>query len=175
MVIPYTSIDLAYAPVDVAEAPAPPKSGYSFLGRAFTLQAFIGGDAQERFTFQRSITITVKVTDADIAAAGGDIRNIVIQRYDEALGVWIDLPTTFDLVAQTVSATVRSLSWFVMAAKVAAAATPTPTPTPTPKLVPGDIYLSGSSGWWPGLAILGLFLVLFGGLALRYAAAKRNE
>jgi len=62
-------------------------------------------------------TITVRYTDADLAAAGGDPSLLALSRYDEATGQWVIIPTTLDAPAKALSAATDQFSqWMVVAA-----------------------------------------------------------
>ena len=83
------------------------------------------------------ITITVRISAAEVVLAGSREENIVIQHYRE--GAWAQLVTEVDLGRSTATAQVDSLSIFALTVNE-----PEPTPTPistdipigTPTLVP---------------------------------------
>ena len=103
------------------------------------------------------ITVTVALSAADIALAGGQEDNLVIQHYKGMETGWTALSTDVDFAAATASALVDSLSVFALTVvtgeekpeptleatpqptvEVLPTALPaaTPTPTPTPKPMP---------------------------------------
>lgn len=59
-----TTTELLYTEVT---APATSPSGYVFAGKAFALDAYQDGAAQESFTFAKAITLTLEYSDADVA------------------------------------------------------------------------------------------------------------
>lgn len=166
-----TPIEVAVTPKTVADIPATPPAQTAIVG-VFTIEAFKGGELQSGFVFSKAITICTKVTQADMDKVKGDVTKIRIMRFADDTKQWIALTTSVDppVAGSPACATVRSLSTFALAVTGQVA----PTPTPTPKLPVGDIYLSGPTTWWVGLAVLGLFLILFGGLAIRRNTNKRN-
>jgi thermitase len=61
-------------------------------------------------------TITVRYTDADLAAAGGDPNLLALSRYDEAAGQWVVIPTILDAQTKTLTAATDKFSeWMVVA------------------------------------------------------------
>ena len=98
------------------------------------------------------ITVTVALSESDIALAGGEEDNLVIQHYKGVEIGWIALSTDVDFAAATARAMVDSLSVFALTVKrgedkpeptqeatpqatvkVPPTPVPTATPTPTPK------------------------------------------
>jgi len=121
--------------LEVAPAEAPPGT-LRFSDRLFNIEMFDAqGNPVPNFRFLKPVTITVKLTEADIAAVGGDLSKIVIQRFIDLAGEWIDLPTTFDLATKEASATTLSTSFFTLVLQgvtVAPSPIAAPAPTPTP-------------------------------------------
>ncbi|MCX5992121.1 MAG: fibronectin type III domain-containing protein [Chloroflexi bacterium] len=67
-------------------------------------------------TLSQPITITVKYSVEDVAAAGGDPNNLVLAYYDETAGEWKPLDTTVNTSDKTLSATTNHFStWAVLA------------------------------------------------------------
>jgi outer membrane protein assembly factor BamB len=65
--------------------------------------------------------ITAKYSEADLAAAGGDSKNLVLAYWDEAAGRWKVLKTTVDTASMTLSASTTHLSTWAVLAKTASA------------------------------------------------------
>ena len=66
------------------------------------------------------VTITVHYSDADLETCGGNPSLLTLARYDTDAGKWVDLPTTVDTAAQTLTArTDRFSKWMVLAAEPA--------------------------------------------------------
>jgi hypothetical protein len=66
-------------------------------------------------TLSQPVTIMVKYSDEDVAAAGGDPNNLVLAYYDEAAAKWNPLTTTVSATDKTLKATTTHLStWGVM-------------------------------------------------------------
>jgi hypothetical protein len=75
-------IALVYTPVETVTAPA----DFSFVGRAFDLDAYQGGVLQPDFSFGGSVTITLYYTDADVA--GLDEESLLLEYWDGS--GWVD-------------------------------------------------------------------------------------
>jgi len=82
----------------------------------------------------KPITIMVQVSEAEVAFAGGDGANIVIQHYRD--GAWTPLATAFDFGTSMATAQVDALSIFALTIRA-----PTPTTFLTPNLtaIPPEI------------------------------------
>jgi LPXTG-motif cell wall-anchored protein len=85
----------------------------------------------DNFVAGKPVTVTIGYTDADALEASG-ARNLVIMKYDEAIGAWTALPTTVNLTAKTISAQVRSFSLFGIGAPVEVVVPAEPTATAVP-------------------------------------------
>ena len=87
-------------------------------------------------------TITVRYTDADLAAAGGDPNLLALSRYDETTGQWVVIPTILDAPTKTLTATTAQFSeWMVVARP------PASSPWPiTGILLGGLVPLVGACG-----------------------------
>ncbi|MCX6020145.1 MAG: hypothetical protein NTZ05_00135 [Chloroflexi bacterium] len=102
--------------------PAPPVGGY-YLGTTFTTSLMNGNTAVRNL--DSSLTLTVKLSDADIAAAGGDTDQLRVVRYDEASKTWMPLDgLTVDLANKTISGTTKQTGLFAVTIAV-----PTPEQT----------------------------------------------
>ena len=87
------------------------------------------------YSFARPITITARLDPDDIAIAGGDESNVVIQHYHDSDAGWTPLPTTADFAAATAQAQVSSLSTFAVSIRTVQATVTLPTlPTPAPEV-----------------------------------------
>ncbi|MFC2000652.1 PKD domain-containing protein, partial [Chloroflexota bacterium] len=61
------------------------------------------------------VTITVRYCDADLKACGGNPDLLTLARYDRDAAKWVDLPTTVNTAAQTLTATTDKFSeWMVL-------------------------------------------------------------
>ena len=66
-------------------------------------------------TLAKEINITIKYSDEDVAAAGGDPQRLALAYYDEGTGKWKVLATTVDSTGKTLSTTTDHLStWAVL-------------------------------------------------------------
>jgi anti-sigma-K factor RskA len=65
------------------------------------------------------MTITVKYSDEDVAAAGGNPSKLVLAYYDEESGEWVTLDTTVNTTDMTLSATTTHFSTWAVLAKAA--------------------------------------------------------
>jgi len=61
------------------------------------------------------VTITVRYCDADLKACSGNPNLLTLARYDRDTAKWVDLPTTVNEAAQTLTATTDRFSeWMVL-------------------------------------------------------------
>jgi thermitase len=81
-------------------------------------------------------TITVRYTDADLAAAGGDPNLLALSRYDETTGEWVIIPTTVDAQAKTLTAATAQFSNWMVVAEF-----PTCSPSPATGILLGGLLL----------------------------------
>jgi PKD repeat protein len=81
-------------------------------------------------------TITVRYTDADLAAAGGDPNLLALSRYDEATGQWVIIPTTVDAQAKTLTAATAQFSNWMVVAEF-----PASSPSPATGILLGGLVL----------------------------------
>lgn len=152
---------LIVTPLPAAEVPAA-GAGFKGLGKAFEIAVAIDGILQPGATFLVPITICFSYTDADVAAAGGNANNIVIQYYDPALNQWVNVPTTVDTAGKKVCIQVTHLTLFQLAANVG--------PTALPKTGSGGLDRGASGGVNGLIAVLtlaGLVVVASGSYLLR--------
>ena len=162
-----TTFQLAYNPSPVSGVPVAP-AGTAIL-RAFELNAHDTTGAQVSLSLLKAATITVKYTDADVAAAPGKSPlNLIILRYDAATQAWTQLNTIVDLASQTLTAKVSRFSLFGLGGVVPAPQFVPPTGLP----VTGD-YAPGS-GLLLALVLAGFLLIVAGGAYLAQARRARG-
>ena len=120
---------LHYTSKTSSDAPAAAPSGMSFASTLFELnQVDASGAVMTGTKFNSGIVITVKYDAVDVVAAEGNPSRLVLYKYDSDTGDWHSLGTSLSFANQTVSATVRSLSFFALVGQPLP-----PLPTPTPK------------------------------------------
>ena len=129
-----TAALLHYTAKTESDAPATAPSGTTFSSVLFELnQVDAAGTVSTGATFNNPITITVNYNDSDVVAAQGNPGRLVLYKYNPSTQKWYPLATTLNWGVSTVSATVRSLSFFALVGQpMPPAPTPTPTGTPTP-------------------------------------------
>lgn len=89
--------------------------GFKMGSSCFTVEA---ADASGKaiFAFSRLVTINVKYSDEDLAAAGGAPENLVLAYYNEATGKWNIVETTLNMPERSLSVTTTHFStWAVLA------------------------------------------------------------
>ena len=128
-----TAALLQYTTKAEADAPAGAPSGMTFSSVLFTLnQVDAAGTVTAGAAFNSTINISISYNDADVAAAEGNPGRLVLYKYNVASGTWHALATTLSAADKTVSASVRSLSFFALVGQpIPPAPTPTPAATPT--------------------------------------------
>ena len=86
----------------------------------------------------KDATITVRYTQGDLDAAGGDASRLVLARWDEGDTTWTIMPTTVDTKALTLTVTTNRLStWAVMVPAGPGPVKTTYAPGPGPLVVCG--------------------------------------
>jgi hypothetical protein len=94
--------------------------GFTAGGTCFTILALDGGGTVVA-ELGEPVTVTVKYSQTDLAAAGGRPGNMVLAYWDEVAGAWNVLDTVVDKKAMTLVATTTHLStWAVMASPAGA-------------------------------------------------------
>jgi PKD repeat protein len=94
-------------------APKAPE-GYRIASSCFTLEA-VNARGKAITSFSRLVTVTVKYSDEDVAAAGGDLENLVLAYYNEATGKWKIVDTTLNRTDKSLSATTTHFStWAIL-------------------------------------------------------------
>jgi PKD repeat protein len=89
--------------------------GFTIGDTCFEILA-LDDSGSEIAALSQPATSTVKYSEADVAAAGGDPKNLVLAYWDEAAGRWEVLKTTVDTANMTLSASTTHLStWAVLA------------------------------------------------------------
>ena len=136
--------ELRYQPLSSDQIP-PLTSGFLLSGRPFDLSVTtVKQQASGTISLARPITITVRLSDRDIALAGGVESNLILQHYKDDVG-WTSLSTLVDFTSSTARAQVDSLSLFALTIRerataqvpgLAATATPSTDNTPTPSSAP---------------------------------------
>lgn len=97
------------------ESSSPPEvsSGFKAGSTYFTIEATTDNTAVTELG--KEITITVKYSDEDVAAAGGDPSLLAIAYYDDDIGQWTDLITIVNTEQKTLTVTTDHLSrWMVL-------------------------------------------------------------
>ena len=115
---------LAYVAVSAGDIPSLP-ANFTATGKVFELTT--------EPPLLKPITITVTLSTADTALAGGNADHIVIQHHTG--GDWTQLATVVDFDAATATAQVDSLSLFALTV-LAPGTTPIPALTPVQLLLP---------------------------------------
>jgi hypothetical protein len=88
--------------------------GFKIGDTCFIIMA-LDEDGNEIVTLSQPSVITVKYSEADLAAAGGNPKRLVLAYWDEAAGQWKALKTSVDAANMTLSASTTHLStWAVM-------------------------------------------------------------
>lgn len=85
------------------------------------------------------VLVTVRYTEADLAACGGDPDRLVLSRYDEKTGEWVILPTLVNTETMTLSAFADRFSQWTMLAEA-----PATSPVPMNVGIPIAIFLTAS-------------------------------
>jgi len=124
-----TAALLHYTAKTSADVPASAPSGMSFGSTFFELnQVDAAGTVMTGSKYNSGIVISIKYNATDIAAAEGNPNRLVLYKFDTGSGKWHSLGTSVNFSNQSVSATVRSLSFFALVGQPLP-----PAPTPTPK------------------------------------------
>jgi PKD repeat protein len=98
------------SPLDAAKAPG----GFQMGSSCFTLGA-VDAAGEEIIMFSRLVTVTVKYSDEDVAAAGGALENLVLAYYNEATGKWKIVETTPNSTDRSLGATTTHFStWAIL-------------------------------------------------------------
>jgi len=106
-----------------AAAPAAP-AGFKFGATSFVIEEVKSLVVIDKLNpLSKEVTITVRYTQDDLDAAGGNPSLLTLCRYDEDPGEWVALPTTVDEAAMTLTATTDRFSrWIIMVPERGAAA-----------------------------------------------------
>jgi len=107
----------AIVSIEKASPPAATKlpGGYRMGTTCFTVSA-VDSEGKEILMFSRLVTITVKYSDEDVAAAGGDLKDLVLAYYNEATGKWKVVDTTLNKTDRSLSVSTTHFStWAIMA------------------------------------------------------------
>ncbi len=139
------------SPSSVEKAP----EGFKIGSTCFSIEA---ADASGKAVFatSRQVTITVKYSDEDLAAAGGAPKNLVLAHYDETTGKWNTYETAVNSADRTLSTTTTHFSTWAILAKTTSAA-------------------NGLPLWfWVYYAVLGAVVVMGAGVVLMKSIARRT-
>jgi len=90
--------------------------GFKMGSTCFSIEA-ADASGETIFATSRLVTITVKYSDEDLAAAGGAAKNLVLAHYNEATGKWNTHETAVDSADRTLSATTTHFCTWVILAK----------------------------------------------------------
>ena len=124
-----SNVNLSYEKLRPEQAPALP-AGFVASDKLFNLSLTSEDPAAAGpVSLAQPITITVRLSPEDIAAADGVATNIDIQHFDDDEGRWDALPTDVDLADRVARTEVRSLSIFGLMIK-AVSLVPAVTPVP---------------------------------------------
>jgi len=154
-----TDVTVTYTALTAATAPASAPAGKSFGSQIFTLDT--GGA-----TFSQFVTVTVKYTAADKAAAGGRDDNVALYIYDVASGSWLEnLSALPNVIDRTLTSSQQTLGTYALILDTGGVV-PTP-PTQAPPVdttTPPDTGDFGvSTGMMLAVGLIGVFFVLGGG------------
>jgi hypothetical protein len=94
--------------------------GFKIGNTSFVIMA-LDRDGNEIVTLSQPSTITVKYSEEDLAAAGGDPHRLVLAYWDEAAGEWKPLETDVNTDDMTLSASTTHLSTWAVLAKTTSA------------------------------------------------------
>ncbi len=108
--------------IESAAASALPETpkGFQVGNTCFVIMA-LDENGNEIVTLSKPSTITVKYSEADLAAAGGDPHRLVLAYWDEAAGEWNPLETNVNAEDMTLSASTTHLSTWAVLAKTTSA------------------------------------------------------
>jgi hypothetical protein len=145
-----------------AERPAP--AGLVLGSQIFSLAVMKSGVLQNNFSFSQFVTVTVKYSAADKAAAGGRDDNVSLYIYDAASGNWIEnLSALPNVIDRTLTASQQTLGTYAVVLDTGGVL-PTPTAAPVDTTTPPDTGDVGvTTGMMLALGLVGAFFVLGGG------------
>ena len=106
------------SPPDAAKAPG----GFRMGNTCFTL-GVVDAEGKEIIMFSQWVTVTVKYSDEDVAAAGGTLENLVLAYYNEATGKWMIVETTLNSTDRSLSATTTHFSTWAILVKTSSRGT----------------------------------------------------
>ena len=161
-----SDVTVTYTALTAATAPASAPDGKAFGSKIFTLDT-------AGASFSRFLTVTVKYTAADKAAAGGRDDNVALYIYDTSSGTWLEnqsaLPNVIDLTLTASQQTLGTYALVLSGVTVAPPPTTAPVDTTTPP-DSGDIGVT--IGMMLAMGLVGAFFVLGGGFMV---ARGRNS
>ena len=144
------------------ERPAP--AGLVLGSQVFSLAVMKSGVLQNNFSFSQFVSVTVKYSAADKAAAGGRDDNVALYIYDTASGSWIEIGSALpNVIDQTLTLSQQTLGTYAIVLDTGGVL-PTPTAAPVDTTTPPDTGdLGVSTGMMLALGLVGVFFVLGGG------------
>jgi PKD repeat protein len=99
---------------EVSPPAAKAPGGFQMGSSCFTVRV-VDAAGDEIIMFSRLVTVTVKYSDEDVAAAGGALKNLVLAYYNEATGKWKIVETTPNSTDRSLSATTTHFStWAIL-------------------------------------------------------------
>lgn len=145
-----------------AERPAP--AGLVLGSQVFSLAVMKSGVLQNNFSFSQFVSVTVKYSAADKAAAGGRDDNVALYIYDTASGSWIEIGSALpNVIDQTLTLSQQTLGTYAIVLDTGGVI-PAPTAAPVDTTTPPDTGDFGvSTGMMLALGLVGVFFVLGGG------------
>jgi len=94
--------------------------GFKIGDTCFVIMA-LDESGNEIVTLSQPSVITVRYSEADVVAAGGDPKNLVLAYWDEAAGEWKALKTSVDTANMALSTSTTHLSTWAVLAKTTSA------------------------------------------------------
>ncbi len=172
--VPSSAVDgfvaLDVAPVSALSVPPVPAALRVRVSGTVIALTFtdIDGNPIDNFVANRAVTITMSYTQADADDAGG-AQNLVIMKFDEVTADWVALPTTVNLAAMTISASVKTFSLFgVGIPEVEEPASLDPTATPEPSVsLPATGDVAPGNNAVIAFIVIGVLLMSGGVIAIR--------
>ena len=135
--------------------------------QVFSLAVMKSGVLQNNFSFSQFVSVTVKYSAADKAAAGGRDDNVALYIYDTASGSWIEIGSALpNVIDQTLTLSQQTLGTYAIVLDTGGVI-PTPMAAPVDTTTPPDTGDFGvSTGMMLALGLVGVFFVLGGGFMI---------
>jgi hypothetical protein len=107
------------APVAADRLP-PANDGYALLGKAIEITLFdMNGHPVDQPSFANPIQVCLAYSADDLAKAGGQVGNMIVQFYDTSTRKWVALPTAPDATGGMACAATNQLGVVALAARSA--------------------------------------------------------